>query len=502
MQSIFLPWLIVAIAMMFLGLMIIFLSWQDRKMVPAGLILIVVLGFLSGNTHININYPADPDFLLKEENHTGIVNGVKKWGSWYQISIKIFDQGNDRLLTKSKTNALLKIHDSNIEKELSPGDLLNFNAKFKPIARRDSMGGFNERAYWAGQGIRYCDWLESSNILQINTGSQTQRIQTIARIRNGISEKINKLELTSDNKAIILAMLTGNKQKLTKELKQQFSRLGIMHLLAVSGLHAGLIFLIFSKIFNLFKIPEFSLLNRSLSSVLVWIYVIICGLPASAIRAASMISLHVISRGMHRCVSGVHIVFLVALIHTIYQPYAVFSSGFQLSYLAVLGILIFFPKIRSFLSVSQKIIAKLRDLAALSLSAQVFTLPVSIFIFASFPAWFLLANVILMPIGLFIFYYGLSLLFLAGLGLQVPVLEQLLDIIMSFWMNLGEKISNLPGSLIVFEEFPWMFLAMYAGIIILSSIGLKKLLIRPYSLLILFVIWSLHGFLITFYNKL
>ncbi|MCK5821538.1 MAG: ComEC/Rec2 family competence protein, partial [Bacteroidales bacterium] len=373
---------------------------------------------------------------------------------------------------------------------------------FKKFAARDSLGDFNERGYWYGYGIRLHDWIDSSAILQISHHSERKFSEVLRKARNSVFERIGKLNLAVENQAILLAMLTGNKSGLTSESKKQFSRLGIMHLLAVSGLHAGLIYLIFSKIFQFLRIPTHSAWNRFLSSIIVWLYVMICGFPASAIRAAAMISMHGFAHVLHRAVSGVQIVFLVAFMHTLVQPEAVFSIGFQLSYLAVLGIIVFYPKIQKIIQVSPKILSKIRDLAAISLSAQILTLPVSIYVFASFPVWFLLANILLMPIGLLIFYFGLVLLVLISIGLPVDIPEQILDHIMSIWMGLGGGIADLPGSLLTLSDYPWMFFAVYIILIFFSRFGLNKLLLRPYPLLMLFMIWSLHGFLNTFWNNL
>lgn len=492
------PILLIAISTFVSCLLMLAMSWRDNRKFPSGLLLIIILGLLSGIAHMIYTCPSGDFDTNKPKKYKGEICDIKEWGSWCQVNVIILDEVHDDKMLKSRYHILLKVHKSKLEENLSVGDLLIFNANLKVIPGRDNLSGFNERGYWAGMGIRYCDWLEPSDILQVKTGAKNGIRTFINGIRIGITNKIDGLNLSINNKSILLAMLTGNKEKLTKDDKEQFSRLGIMHLLAVSGLHAGLIFIIFSKMFSLMRISEYSLWNKYLSSSLVWIYVIICGLPASAIRAAAMISLHVISKSFNRSVAGVHIVFFVAFIHTLIQPYAIFSAGFQLSYLAVLGILIFFPKIQKSVPVKNPVLAKIRDLATLSLSAQALTFPISIFIFASFPAWFLFANVILMPIGLLIFYLGLGLLTFAGIGFNLLFLDKILDVLMTFWMGLGEKISNLPGSLLVFEDYPWMFLAMYVGIILLSSQGIKKLLLRPYSLLILFVIWSLYSFLIAF----
>lgn len=481
---------------------LLLLPWADNRRLPWGFVLIITAGLLAGYTHVTVRFPIEQIPDGKEELYLGKVQQIKQWGSWKQISVHLSAKKHDSLWQDSELRVLLKMRVTKMTEQLSPGDELLFKARLERFACRDSLADFNERAYWYGYGIRFYDWLDSTAILQISYHPEQEFSIALSKARQRIFDRIEQLELSEEHQAILLAMLTGNKTGLTSESKKQFSRLGIMHLLAVSGLHAGLIYIIFSRIFQFFRIPAHSAWNRLLSSFLVWLYVMICGFPASAIRAAAMISLHGFAHIMHRAVSGVQIVFLVAFLHTLFQPEALFSIGFQLSYLAVLGILIFYPKIIKIIQVSPKFLTRIRDLAAISFSAQILTLPVSIYVFASFPVWFLLANILLMPIGLLIFYFGLTLLVLPGLGLRLIWLEQFLNLVMSFWMGFGEKIADLPGSLLTLSDYPWMFFLVYGGIVFFSRFGLNKMLLRPYPLLILFVIWSLHGFLNTFWNNI
>jgi len=484
-----------------ISLLVLLLPWADNRKSPLGFILIITAGLLAGISHISVRCPMEPIPGKEKKLYAGEVRKIMKWGNWNQVTVHLSAIKNDSLWQNSEGDVLLKMRVASMKKQLSSGDELIFRAGFKRFDGRDSLADFNERAYWAGHGIRLFDWLDSTAILQITNHSESRIGEVLTNARQGIFFKLDQLNLKDEHKAILLAMLTGNKTGLTRESKKQFSRLGIMHLLAVSGLHAGLIYLIFSKFFQLLRIPVHSRWNRLLSSVLVWLYVMICGFPASAIRAAAMISLHGFAHVMHRSVSGVQVVFLVAFLHTLVWPSAIFSTGFQLSYLAVLGIIIFYPKIKKITRVTPKLLTKIRDLAAISFSAQILTLPVSIYVFASFPVWFLLANILLMPLGLLIFYIGLGLLMLVSLGVQLACFDQVLDVIMSLWMGMGEKIANLPGSLLTLSDYPWMFFAAYGGILYLSRFGLNKLMLRPYPLLILFVIWSLHGFLNTFWNN-
>jgi competence protein ComEC len=324
----------------------------------------------------------------------------------------------------------------------------------------------------------------------------------ISRLRNRFIEVITTTGLNSQNRSILLAMILGDKSQLEKDHKALFSKLGIMHLLAVSGLHLGLIFVVISKFLLLVGLPGHSPFNRLISILCVWAYGLLCGFPPSAVRAASMLSVYHLSYLLNRPAKGIHVIFLVAFLHTLLNPVALFSAGFQLSYLAVLGIIIYFKRISGLWQTSKFFLTRIRDLIALSLSAQTLTWPISIYLFAHFPTWFLLANLLLVPVGILIFYLGLFLTLMQFAGLESILIHRIVDSIMTFWIYSGSRLAEIPGGQMNFENFPWIFFIFFYSILVNTRLGVRKVLIRPKSLLMILVFWSLCCFFNIFVSNL
>ncbi len=275
-----------------------------------------------------------------------------------------------------------------------------------------------------------------------------------------------------------------------------------MHLLAVSGLHVGIVFLVLTRILSLIGFSAYHSANRIISVLIVWIYVMVCGVPPSAARAAGMISLYVFSSWTGRQVNSIQMVALVCFIHTLIEPAKIFTPGFQLSYLAILGIFIYYPRIRKTIVVRNRILSKVRDLAGISVAAQSLTLPVVLFTFAGFPVYFLIGNIFLMPLGLFVFYFSLLLLILQLMGLNVPFLHEFLDWFMGIWIDMGSMIANLPGNRLIVNDFPFYESFFYLGLLFVLRNGLRKSLLPPFRLFVYLFGWTVVGFLFTICNML
>ncbi len=461
--------------------------------------LVIAGGFLSGVFYQSIQYP----YSELEGNHQQIVGRVTQkmvWGSVNQYLVKVVSPGSNR--SQADQERMVLVRSVKASQNIARGDYIYFKPVFEALNTQLQTGQFNEASYFASYGIRYSSWINSCTSAKPVSESRLKIQHRISLLRNKFIGVITSTALTDQNRSILLAMILGDKSHLEKDYKALFSRLGIMHLLAVSGLHLGLIFMVVNKFLLLFGFPDHSLVNRLVSLTCVWAYGLLCGFPPSAVRAASMLSVYHLAYLLNRPVKGIHVIFLVAFIHTLLNPVALFSAGFQLSYLAVLGILIYYQRISDLWNTSRIILTRIRDLIALSLSAQTLTWPISIYLFARFPTWFLLANLLLVPLGILIFYLGLFLTVLQSTGFESILINRILDSIMSLWIYSGTRLSEIPGGQISFVNFPWGFFIFFYIILLKTRFGLRKVLIRPKSILVILLFWSLCCFFNIFVSNL
>ncbi len=220
-------------------------------------------------------------------------------------------------------------------------------------------------------------------------------------------------DISSDHYALVAAMAFGDRSTLSGETRDLFARAGVSHLLALSGLHLGIIYVLLSMVF-------FRLCGRTAGSVIVvislWLYALLVGMPASVIRAAVMLSIYTILGLGGRDRLSVNALCVTVLIMLPGNPLMLWDVGFQLSVLAVLSIALLYSRIYALVNFkylfNHFIFRKLWALAALSISAQFGTMPLVVYYFGRVAAYFLLANIVAVPIvTTFLYCVVMSLIF-------------------------------------------------------------------------------------------
>ena len=200
---------------------------------------------------------------------------------------------------------------------------------------------------------------------------------------------------------LLWAMLFGDKTYVDQQYIEQFNTGGLMHALAVSGMHISLILGVLFWVFSGFgKWASPGKGSLFFIVILGWFYALMAGSGAAIIRAILSASWLWLGRYFfYRKVSPLHVWFGTAYIQLVFSPYLIFQAGFQLSYLAVLGLLVLYPLLKSIWASGQnKVLNYLGDTLAMNIAATLFTLPLILGLFHRFPSWFLLGNVVLLPL--------------------------------------------------------------------------------------------------------
>lgn len=250
-------------------------------------------------------------------------------------------------------------------------------------------------------------------------------------IHRHIEEIIDKPE---DN-AVLRALVTGDKSLIPRDLKNSYKNAGTMHVLALSGMHIGIIYTLLSKILFLIgtnykkKYIKFTITVTILLS-----YAAMTGLSPSVLRATIMIILYNISTLTCRHSRKLLVLLLSALIIIVLDPKELFNIGFQLSFSAMIGIMYIFPIIKEHykLLFKNKFIDILFDITAISVSCQIATLPISYYYFKNLPDYYLLANLATLPIISAIMYtFPLSVIFM-----KVPVIGMIIRYILNYLLDI------------------------------------------------------------------
>lgn len=267
-------------------------------------------------------------------------------------------------------------------------------------------------------------------------------------IREWVRDELQAYFPDPEEQQIAMALLVGVKDYLDQDMKKAYSTAGATHVLAVSGLHVGIIYVFIS--FLMGKIRS-NTIGRYLFMVLaigiIWLYALITGLSASVFRAACMFSILSIADATSNRRNIYNSLGVAAFVLLLVNPQYLFQVGFQLSFLAVLGIVYLFPKIYHLIKVNNYLLDKIWGVSCVSLAAQISTAPLSLFYFHQFPTYFLISNLIVIPAAFIILLMGLPML---GIGaVYTPAgngLAWILGKIIWLLNTLVQNIEALPAS--------------------------------------------------------
>lgn len=293
------------------------------------------------------------------------------------------------------------------------GNRILINKNLQTIKNSGNPGAFNYQRYAAFQQtfhnvfLKQKDWVKTEN----GNKNSSRLKQFIFNAREYVLSVLRKrVEAGKDELGISEALLIGYTNDLDKDLVQAYSNTGVVHIIAISGMHLGLIYVMLVWLFA--KIP---LVNRSklvqvaLILTCLWLFSLLTGAAASVLRSAVMFSFITVGQSFSKQSSVYNSLAASAFAMLCYNPYFLWDVGFQLSYLAVIGIVVFQRPIYNIFYVKNKLLNKLWQLIAVSTAAQLLTFPVCIYYFHQFPNLFLLTNIIAVPLSGIILYAEIAL---------------------------------------------------------------------------------------------
>ncbi|RAV29751.1 ComEC/Rec2 family competence protein [Sinomicrobium soli] len=307
---------------------------------------------------------------------------------------------------------------------MSTGHSYSVKGNLRNIRPPRNPHQFNYRNYLHRQFIYHQLYLEASGIQVLPAGKNN--IYAIAgKLRNDATRLLQKNGFEGDALAVMQALLLGERQDIPDALYNDYAAAGAIHILAVSGLHVGiLLFLLHYALFpfdyiRYGRIPKFIITVSAL-----WLFACIAGLSPSVVRATTMFTFLAFSVQLRRTPEVRNTLFVSMFVLLLIKPDFLSDTGFQLSYAAVFSIVYFHPVLMSVRNPSNPILRYFWQLAGVSVTAQLGVLPLSLYYFHRFPALFLLTNIVVVPLTGIIMSAGVLILILALTGLLPPVFVQ------------------------------------------------------------------------------
>ncbi|MEO8721124.1 MAG: ComEC/Rec2 family competence protein [Ginsengibacter sp.] len=284
--------------------------------------------------------------------------------------------------------------------KLKYGDKIIFEKPLISIKNSGNPAAFDYAQYCAFQQIYHQVYLKENEWKLLEGNEATFYKSIIFETRNYILTTLQKYIPGNDESSLAKALLIGYRVDLDKDLVQAYSNVGVVHLIAISGMHLALIYYLLLWIFARIPVIKNSKLLRLLLVLFcLWFFSLLTGAPASVLRSAVMFSFIAIGESFEKKNQILNSLAISAFILLCYNPFMLWDVGFQLSYLAVSGIVIFQKNINNWFYFQNKFLNWGWQLASVSLAAQLLTLPICIYYFHQFPLLFLLSNMIAIPLS-------------------------------------------------------------------------------------------------------
>ncbi|MFH2142415.1 MAG: ComEC/Rec2 family competence protein [Bacteroidota bacterium] len=353
---------------------------------------------------------------------------------------------NNNYWIETDGKAIVYFEKDSLASLLETGDQIIFEPVLEDIKTANNPNEFDYKQYLFFHLIAKQAYLKSARWKLLNDKKNSLYV-VCNRIRNYLIHLYEQNGMTGDELSIASALTLGYKDKLDADLKRSYSASGAMHVLAVSGLHVGIIYLIFNFLFGFFFKNKRGKIIRSILLLLVlWSYACITGLSPSVLRATIMFSFVIAGSSINRPVNIYNSLAASAFFLLIYDPYIIMEVGFQLSYLAVLSIVIFQPVFYKLLYFKYSVFDKLWALFTVSVAAQIGTAPISIYYFHQFPNYFFISNFIVIPLGTIVLGMGIFVLVFSFIPIISSFFAKILTYIIYALNYSVTEIEKLPGS--------------------------------------------------------
>ena len=329
------------------------------------------------------------------------------------------------------------------------GDLLAFSAAVEPVPPPLNPEEFDYRTYLRRQGVSGRVYLQSDHWCALGLQEGNPLLCLSYRCRERLLEALQRCGVTEDAFGVAAALLLGYDESLPVQLRQRYVAAGAMHVLCVSGMHVGVVYLLASSLLRLLgKGKRMLRMRKRILLGLVWGYALLTGLSPSVLRATIMISFLLLGSLLRRKGNTLNSIFASAFVLLVIRPDNLFSIGFQLSYAAVLGIVLLQRKIYLLLYIENKWLDKVWEITAVSLAAQCSTLPLTLYHFHQFTPYFWLSNLFLTPLSFVAILSGMGLLAVSWVPWLGMVVGKGVWACMTLMNTLVSWVESLPFSLI------------------------------------------------------
>ena len=334
---------------------------------------------------------------------------TEKEHSW-KVPLNMISSVNNGKVVPATGHAFLYLYKDASPMLLHKGDSILVPGKWHPIKNAGNPFEFDYATYCRRNGLFYQQTC-SVNEIRLYSTNDPGTISLLEKAHDFCMLQLNKYITEPTTKGLIQAMILGDEVNLDEELRQSYADTGIIHIIAISGGNVAIFFVAISFLLWWLRHKQHLWIKYAIALPLVWFYVLMAGAAPSAIRAAIMFSLLAFAVMLEKNNNSLNQLFATAFLLLCAEPMWLFSVGFQLSFVAVLSLILFYKPVYAWLSPVNKATQLLWGTAAASIAAEVLVAPLVVYYFHTFPLLFVVANAVA--------YLFMSVVLIMGMGVIV-----------------------------------------------------------------------------------
>ncbi len=407
--------------------------------------------------------------VVKINNEPTLKNGLLRFTANVEATIN-----NGQKSTTSGT-LLITIKDSTA-KSLSYGDELLIPAKYNAIDPPFNPAEFNYKKYLADKNIFYQAFLYPKQFALLNTNIGNASIANSLRLRRQLVEKLKSNMTDTGAFAVASTLILGYKADLSENILQAYSKTGTVYVLSVSGSQVAIIYLLLTFALGFLNRYKYGRLVRAIIIIsILWYYAMLTGFSLAICRVSVMVSLVIIGKTFSRYINTLNLLAVSAFVLLLYDPFFITDVGFQLSFIAVSGLIMFQPVVYKWLKFKNKWADKLWAVCSVSIAVQVVIFPISALYFHQLPVCFLISNLFVTIPAALVMYLGIFYLLMP----QIPVVSKSIAFVLEKTIQLMNK------GLAIIEHTPYS--------------GINKIWLTTSEYILLYII--IIGLFCFLYNK-
>ncbi|MEM8528498.1 MAG: ComEC/Rec2 family competence protein [Bacteroidota bacterium] len=461
------------IAGLFLGIgstaTLVFSALRNVKSIWFGVatsISLVSLAYLYTNQYNEQNRSDHfSQFQLEESAKVvGWIASMPEEKKWVQFRFQVLQIGDQ----SASGNIQIYVEKDNLSQQLSYGDVLQIDANLLRASTPKNPNAFDFSKYLHYQNTHYQSFVRKTDWKRLISDQGNSVLRSIYHLRKKLLNMLSKHLEAEEVFSVGAALTLGYRGAISEEVRNAYANTGAIHILAVSGLHVGIIAMILFWILKV--IPSYTFAQKCLKAGIalsgIWLFTLLTGASASVLRAATMFSFIIVGKYVQRNGTIYNSLAAAAFCSLLYNPYLLFQVGFQLSYLAVAGIVFFQPKIHRLIYIKSRPLDYLWQITSVSFAAQIAVFPISLYYFHQFPTYFWLSSMIVIPaafiillLAIFLFFSQLLLPIMSDIGGEI--LEGLLYVMNQIIF----AIERLPFGLIEGVWIAWYDVLFWYGFI-------------------------------------